>query len=156
VAVGIAEAVARAAAEVAVDPADPLARRFDRLDAPLERRRADRAPRDATHPRPGGGGQLERARRMVAVPAQVDGLPVDVHDLHAEHVLEVPQAPVELGGEQLDAAEMRDVLDPFGGRGHGKSPRARPPGRVQRPTYSAPGEGALTWIKPRRRPRAMA
>jgi hypothetical protein len=122
VAVGITEAIAPAAAEVAVDPAQPEPGRLDRGDAPRERLGAHRAPGDAPHAGLRGGGQLERARRVIAVAAQVGRLPGDVHDLHAEHVPEVPEAPVQLRRQQLDVAEVRDVLDAFGG--HGSSSRA--------------------------------
>ena len=87
-----------AAAEVAVRssrsprPAASIAR-----DAAFERGRAHRAPGDAADARLRRRGELERARGVVAVAAQVDGGAVDVHDLHAEHVAEVPQLRSSFG-----------------------------------------------------------
>ena len=131
VAVGIAEAVGAAAAEIAVAPADAEARVFERLGATLQRLRAGRAPGDAADAGIAGGGELQRRGGVVAIAAQVDRLLGLVHRLHAEQVAEIPQALVGHRREQLHAAQMRDVVDRLGLRGHdGLLPLPRLPARI--------------------------
>ena len=49
-------------------------------------------------------GELQRGAGVI---------PGGVHDLHAEHITEIPQAPVEFRREQFDAAQVGDVVDWF-------------------------------------------
>src|SRR5262245_37679688 len=106
------------AAEIAFAP--PLAepRRLQRAHAAIERGRAERAPGDRSRARGLAGRELERAAREVAVAAQVNRVALRIHDLHAEHVAEIPEAAVRFGRVDLDAAEGCDVANRLRGCGH--------------------------------------
>src|SRR5207244_594419 len=65
VAVGIAEAIGRTVAEIAVDPLADMARRFQGRRATPQRLRADGAPSDV--PEASGGRLRELERRTVEV-----------------------------------------------------------------------------------------
>jgi hypothetical protein len=123
--VGIVEAIRRPVCVAAVDPADPVAALLDRRRPPGERLRALGTQR---HVRDAGGGRLRQreAVRLVLTPAaQEHGLAGARELLHAEHVVEEPQAAVGIGCEQLDVVDVREVVPR---RGH-RSTRARRPSR---------------------------
>jgi hypothetical protein len=122
VAVGIVKAVRAAAAEIAVAPADAEAGLVDCFGAAFERLRARRAPGDTADTVGWRFGKLESRGRVVAVAAHIDRRAAGMHDLHAEQIAEVPEAPVGRGGEELDTAEMRDVVDRFSLRRHARLP----------------------------------
>ena len=65
-------------------------------------------------------GQLEGRGGVVAIAAQIGRLLGLVRDLHAEQVAEEPQALLELRREQFDGAQMRDVVNGFRLRRHGR------------------------------------
>src|SRR5574342_965306 len=120
-AVGIPEAVGTSAAEIAFPPTEAEAGPFDRGGATCKRRWAHCTPGYAADTRCFPFGELQGACRVVAIPAEVHRLPGAMHDLHAEHVAEIPEAPVGLRSEQLDASQMCDVLNSFRPVRHGLS-----------------------------------
>jgi hypothetical protein len=125
VAVRVVETVGRSAADVAFLPADPQARGRDRLDAPLQRLGRRGTPGDASDAGVLRFGELERREGVIAVGAQVDRHAAVVNDLHAENIAKVPEGPGRIRREQLDAAQMRDVLDVAFVLGHDVLPVVR-------------------------------
>ena len=119
----------------ALRPALASARRLDRRDAPLERRVARRAPRDRPDARALGGGQLERRALVVAPRAEVDGVAHALDLLHAEDVDEEVDGSRQVRRQELDAAEVRDVVDGLRHDASTCGPRrrleARDPARVR-------------------------
>jgi hypothetical protein len=109
VAVGVVEAVGGPVAVVAVVPSDVVAARLDRGHLPLERLGAVGAPRHVGEAGAVGLRELERVALVLAPPAQEDRLAGARLDLHAEHVVEVGEAPLRLRGEELDVVDVGEV-----------------------------------------------
>ncbi len=110
VTVRVVEAVRRAVSDVAVRPADAVARRLDGADRPLERVLARGAKRQVTHPRLRRLGQLQAVAEVVAPAAQVDGLALARLDLHAEDVDEEREALLRLRRQQLRVPDASEVV----------------------------------------------
>ena len=110
-AVGIVETIGPAMAEIAVGPADAQSRFLDRFGAALQCLGAGGAPGDAADAVALLGAQLDRARRIVAIAAQIDRMLALVDDFHAQEVAEIPERLLGLRGQDLDMAQMGDVLD---------------------------------------------
>jgi hypothetical protein len=112
VAVGVAEAVGRAAGVIAVDPPLSQPGGLDRGDAALQALRARGAEAEDAHARGLGRRELQRPGLVVAPAAQVGRSARLVLDLHPDDVDEEAQARVFRRREQLDRAEVRDVVHP--------------------------------------------
>ena len=107
-AVGVAEAVRRPVAVVAVGPAVAEPRRLDRGDPPLQRLGVP--ARSAIWPSPSAASVSFSALALVVAPAaQVHRLARARLDLHAQHVDEERQALGGLRRQQLDVADVGEV-----------------------------------------------
>ena len=78
--------------------------------AALEGGRAHGAPGNAADARCTCLGQLEGRCGMVAPGAQVDAGSGAMDDSHSQNVLEIPETALGLWREELDIAEMGDVM----------------------------------------------
>lgn len=123
VAVRVMEAEARAAAVVAIGPAEAQVLRLDRLHAPLQGGWARCAPGDAADAGLRRRGQLEGAGGVVAVTTQPGRAAALVHQLQPQYVDEIAQALVEPGGLQFHRAQVGDVVDRLVLGRHGSSAR---------------------------------
>ena len=111
VAVRVGEPVGRAVADIAVDPADPEARRLDRRHPPLQALRRAGADRHVPEPRLGRLGQLEAVALVVAVPAEEDRLALGRLLLHSQRLDEEAEAALRLRCQKLGVADVREVAE---------------------------------------------
>src|SRR5574337_957919 len=94
----------RSAAAIAILPADAEADCLDRLDTALEGLGTDAAPGNRAGIRLARRRELEGGVGVVAVGTQIHRVAFGGDDFHPQQVAEVPQALLQLGGQQLQAA----------------------------------------------------
>src|SRR5690348_14240287 len=108
--VRVVEQVGRPDTGVAVLPGDAQPGRFDRRHPCLQCGLAGGPQPDPADARGLVRGELHRVVLVVVPGAQVHRVALAAGLGHAEHLHEEPQALAHLGGQQLDVAEVRDIV----------------------------------------------